>query len=91
MIIGMGDDPTLGEYERLLMSTKTTARRELVLLHPNKNVAPGSTREWLKVSIAQLVKGGPESFLLCRIGLGCTDTPTWNYRYGPRIKTANYA
>ncbi|CAE6529815.1 unnamed protein product [Rhizoctonia solani] len=48
MIIGMGDDPTLGEYERLLMGTKTTARRELVLLHPNKNVAPGSTREWLK-------------------------------------------
>ncbi|CAE6472105.1 unnamed protein product [Rhizoctonia solani] len=48
MVIGMGDDPTLGEYERLLMSTKTTARRELVLLHPNKNVAPGSTREWLK-------------------------------------------
>ncbi|CAE7220765.1 unnamed protein product [Rhizoctonia solani] len=48
MVIGMGDDPTLGEYERLLMGTKTTARRELVLLHPNKNVAPGSTREWLK-------------------------------------------
>ncbi|CAE6536205.1 unnamed protein product [Rhizoctonia solani] len=48
MVIGMGDDPALGEYERLLMSTKTTARRELVLLHPNKNIAPGSTREWLK-------------------------------------------
>ncbi|CEL53820.1 hypothetical protein RSOLAG1IB_06601 [Rhizoctonia solani AG-1 IB] len=48
MVIGMGDDPTLGEYERLLMSTKTTARRELVLLHPNKNIVPGSTREWLK-------------------------------------------
>ncbi|KAF8756008.1 Lysophospholipase NTE1 [Rhizoctonia solani] len=44
----MGDDPTLGEYERLLMGTKTTARRELVLLHPNKNIVPGSTREWLK-------------------------------------------
>ncbi|KAG8735024.1 phosphatidylcholine and lysophosphatidylcholine phospholipase, partial [Ceratobasidium sp. 414] len=48
MVIGMGDDPNLGEFERLLMSTKTTARRELVLLHPNKNVIPGSTREWLK-------------------------------------------
>ncbi|KAG8694796.1 phosphatidylcholine and lysophosphatidylcholine phospholipase [Ceratobasidium sp. 395] len=48
MIIGMGDDPSLGEFERLLMGTKTTARRELVLLHPNKNVVPGSTREWLK-------------------------------------------
>lgn len=49
MVIGMGDDPSLGEFERLLMGTKTTARRELVLLHPNKNVVPGSTREWLKV------------------------------------------
>ncbi|KAG9097936.1 phosphatidylcholine and lysophosphatidylcholine phospholipase, partial [Ceratobasidium sp. 392] len=48
MVIGMGDDPSLGEFERLLMGTKTTARRELVLLHPNKNVVPGSTREWLK-------------------------------------------
>ncbi|CAE6489891.1 unnamed protein product [Rhizoctonia solani] len=48
MVVGMGDDPALGEYERLLLGTKTTARRELVLLHPNKNVAPGSTREWLK-------------------------------------------
>ncbi|KAG9097923.1 phosphatidylcholine and lysophosphatidylcholine phospholipase, partial [Ceratobasidium sp. 392] len=48
MVIGMGDDPNLGEFERLLMGTKTTARRELVLLHPNKNVVPGSTREWLK-------------------------------------------
>ncbi|TRM61508.1 hypothetical protein BD626DRAFT_501259 [Schizophyllum amplum] len=36
------------EYERLLLSTKTTAKKELVLLHPDRSVAPGSTREWLK-------------------------------------------
>lgn len=58
MVIGMGDDPALGEYERLLMSTKTTARRELVLLHPNKNIAPGSTREWLKVGTIHLCQLG---------------------------------
>ena len=49
MVIGAGDDPSLGEYERLLMSIKTTARKELVILHPERSVVPGSTREWLKV------------------------------------------
>ncbi|KAH7886209.1 hypothetical protein F5I97DRAFT_1878425 [Phlebopus sp. FC_14] len=48
MVIGMGDDPCIGEYERLLLSMKTTARKELVLLHPDRSVAPGTTREWLK-------------------------------------------
>ncbi|KAG2138700.1 uncharacterized protein EDB93DRAFT_1299317 [Suillus bovinus] len=48
MVVGMGDDPSIGEYERLLLSMKTTARKELVLLHPERSVAPGSTREWLK-------------------------------------------
>lgn len=49
MVVGMGEDPSLGEYERLLLSMKTTARKELVLLHPDRSVVPGSTREWLKV------------------------------------------
>ncbi|KAI5124113.1 hypothetical protein M0805_000927 [Coniferiporia weirii] len=50
MVVGAGEDPSLGEYERLLMSIKTTARKELVLLHPDRLVeTPGSTREWLKL------------------------------------------
>ncbi|KAH9897805.1 patatin-domain-containing protein [Cubamyces lactineus] len=49
MVVGMGEDPSIGEYERLLLSLKTTARKELVLLHPDRSVAPGSTREWLKL------------------------------------------
>jgi lysophospholipid hydrolase len=49
LVVGLGDDPSIGEYERLLLSMKTTARKELVLLHPNRTVLPGSTREWLKV------------------------------------------
>ncbi|KAF9502205.1 patatin-domain-containing protein [Pleurotus eryngii] len=48
MIVGMGDDPGIGEYERLLLSMKTTARKELILLHPDRSVVSGSTREWLK-------------------------------------------
>ncbi|SOV06700.1 Lysophospholipase NTE1 [Ustilago sp. UG-2017a] len=48
LMVGFGDEPAMGEYERLLMSVKTTARKELVLLHPDRSVPPGSTREWLK-------------------------------------------
>lgn len=48
LLVGFGDDPSVGEYERLLLSVKTTARKELVLLHPERSVPPGSTREWLK-------------------------------------------
>lgn len=48
LLVGFGDDPTMGEYERMLLGIKTTARKELVLLHPERSVPPGSTREWLK-------------------------------------------
>jgi lysophospholipid hydrolase len=49
MVVGMGEDPSIGEYERLLLSMKTTARKELILLHPDRSVVSGSTRDWLKV------------------------------------------
>ena len=52
MVVGFGDEPALGDYERLLMSAKTTARKELVLLHPSRSVTPGTTRRWLKVQRA---------------------------------------
>jgi hypothetical protein len=48
MVVGMGDDPSIGEYEKLLLASKTTARKELVLLHPDRTVPSGSTRPWLK-------------------------------------------
>jgi hypothetical protein len=51
MVVGMGEDPSIGEFERLLLSMKTTARKELVLLHSDRYVIPGSTREWLKVML----------------------------------------
>jgi len=51
MVVGMGEDPAVGEYERMLLSMKTTARKELVLLHSDRNVTPGTTREWLKVRL----------------------------------------
>ncbi|KAF9094355.1 phosphatidylcholine and lysophosphatidylcholine phospholipase [Mortierella sp. GBA35] len=49
LLVGHGDeDPAVGDYERLLISMKTTARKELVLLHANRHCAPGSTAAWLK-------------------------------------------
>ncbi|KAJ2161212.1 Nte1p [Coemansia sp. RSA 552] len=49
LLVGLGDsDPRVGEYERLLLALKTTARKELVLLHENRSCRTGVTREWLK-------------------------------------------
>lgn len=44
--------PEIGEYERLLVNMKTTARKELVLLHPDRSIAAGSTRRFLEVSLS---------------------------------------
>ncbi|KMU86814.1 Swiss cheese [Coccidioides immitis H538.4] len=40
--------PAIGEYERFLLGMKTTARKELVLLHAERYSQPGLTRQWLK-------------------------------------------
>lgn len=49
LLVGLADaSPAIGEYERFLLTTKTTARKELVLLHSERFVAPGLTRSWLR-------------------------------------------
>lgn len=80
MVVGMGDDPSIGEYERLLLSMKTTARKELVLLHPDRSVVPGSTREWLKVCQSTLQTLSSFSLLRHRTGRGLINTSILNYR-----------
>jgi len=48
-LVGLADgSPSIGEYERFLLTTKTTARKELVLLHAERYCPPGTTRAWLK-------------------------------------------
>lgn len=49
VVADSGSDADLGEYEKLLVSMKITARKELVLLHPERLVPSGSTRAWLQV------------------------------------------
>jgi lysophospholipid hydrolase len=50
LLVAVGDaDESLGEYDRLLTTgMKTTARKEIILLHPTRSVPPGSTTQWLK-------------------------------------------
>ncbi|KAJ2081123.1 phosphatidylcholine and lysophosphatidylcholine phospholipase [Coemansia sp. RSA 988] len=49
LLVGLGDgDPRVGDYERLLLALKTTARKELVLLHEHRVCSTGVTREWLR-------------------------------------------
>ncbi|RKP28683.1 patatin-domain-containing protein, partial [Metschnikowia bicuspidata] len=38
----------VGDYERLLLKLKTTARTDLCLIHPDKLVLPGLTSIWLR-------------------------------------------
>lgn len=49
LLVGLAESsPRIGEYERFLLGMKTTARKELVLLHAERYCPPGLTREWLK-------------------------------------------
>jgi lysophospholipid hydrolase len=48
-LVGLAEgSAAIGEYERLLLTTKTTARKELILLHAERYCPPGLTREWLR-------------------------------------------
>lgn len=42
------DNPEIGEYESLLLKSKTTSRTELVFLHNERYVEPGLTQRWLR-------------------------------------------
>ncbi|KAE8442102.1 phosphatidylcholine and lysophosphatidylcholine phospholipase [Mollisiaceae sp. DMI_Dod_QoI] len=47
--VGLAEgSPAIGEYERFLLGMKTTARKELVLLHADRFSPPGLTRAWLR-------------------------------------------
>ncbi|TVY80841.1 Lysophospholipase NTE1 [Lachnellula suecica] len=49
LLVGLAEgSPAIGEYERFLLGMKTTARKELVLLHTDRFSSPGTTRAWLR-------------------------------------------
>ncbi|ODV91408.1 hypothetical protein CANCADRAFT_32062 [Tortispora caseinolytica NRRL Y-17796] len=41
-------DAVVGEYEQFMLGSKSTARKELVLIHPERYVPPGMTDKWLR-------------------------------------------
>ncbi|KAI7475924.1 Lysophospholipase [Hortaea werneckii] len=48
-LVGLAEgSPSIGEYERFLLTTKTTARKDLVLLHTERYSPSGTTRAWLR-------------------------------------------
>ncbi|KAH7139301.1 lysophospholipase NTE1 [Dendryphion nanum] len=48
LLVGLAEgSPNIGEYERFLLTTKTTARKELVILHSERFCQSGLTRQWL--------------------------------------------
>ncbi|CAK3816066.1 lysophospholipase NTE1 [Lecanosticta acicola] len=48
-MVGLAEgSPAIGEYERFLLTTKTTARKELILLHSERYCPSGTTRAWLR-------------------------------------------
>ena len=49
LLIGLAEgSPSIGEYERFLLGMKTTARKELVLLHVDRYSKAGLSRQWLQ-------------------------------------------
>ncbi|GAB7347170.1 hypothetical protein MBLNU459_g3285t2 [Dothideomycetes sp. NU459] len=49
LLVGLAEGShDIGEYERFLLTTKTTARKELVLLHAERYCSAGLTRKWLR-------------------------------------------
>ncbi|KAI0548274.1 patatin-like phospholipase [Xylaria curta] len=49
LLVGLAESsPEIGEYERIMLGTKSTARKTLVLLHADRDSNPGLTRSWLK-------------------------------------------
>jgi lysophospholipid hydrolase len=49
LLVGVAEGtPNIGEYERFLLTTKTTARKELVLLHSERYCQPGLSPKWLR-------------------------------------------
>ncbi len=49
LLVGLAESsPAIGEYERFLLGMKTTARKDLVLLHVDRYSQPGLSRRWLR-------------------------------------------
>ncbi|KAH8590264.1 hypothetical protein B0O99DRAFT_691705 [Bisporella sp. PMI_857] len=84
LLVGLAtESPEIGEYERFLLGMKTTARKELVLLHPDRFSPPGVTRAWLRNRV--WINGGHHHV---QMAVRTTDVPVnpQRSRLGAKIK-----
>lgn len=84
LLVGLAEgSPEIGEYERFMLGMKSTARKMLVLLHPEKYSAPGLTRAWLRNRM--WINGGHYHM---QMPLGASSLPmhATTKRTGPSLK-----
>ncbi|KAI1182400.1 patatin-like phospholipase [Nemania serpens] len=80
LLLGLAESsPEIGEYERFMLGTKSTARKTLVLLHADRDSKPGLTRSWLKNRV--WINGGHYHM---QMSFGATAVPV--HRPGPAKK-----
>ncbi|GAP83574.1 putative lysophospholipase NTE1 [Rosellinia necatrix] len=86
LLVGLAESsPEIGEYERFMLGTKSTARKTLVLLHAERDSKPGLTRSWLKSRV--WINGGHYHM---QMSFGATAVPVHppgpNKKGGPTLK-----
>ncbi|TGJ78650.1 hypothetical protein E0Z10_g10117 [Xylaria hypoxylon] len=86
LLVGLAESsPEIGEYERFMLGTKSTARKTLVLLHADRDSKPGLTRSWLKTRV--WINGGHYHM---QMSFGATALPVHppgsNKKGGPTLK-----
>ncbi|KAI0404201.1 patatin-like phospholipase [Xylaria palmicola] len=80
LLVGLAESsPEIGEYERFMLGTKSTARKTLVLLHTDRDSSPGLTRSWLKTRV--WINGGHYHM---QMSFGGTSVPV--HPHGPARK-----
>jgi lysophospholipid hydrolase len=85
LVVGIADDfPGIGEYERVLLTAKTTARKELVLLHPERYCPAGLTRKWL--SKRTWINGGHHHVQIDGVSARMRQGQSNNRRLGAAIR-----
>ena len=84
LLAGLAEaSPAIGEFERFLLGMKTTARKELVLLHVEKYSPPGLTRKWL--SNRPWINGGHHHIQMA-FRLSTEPVHTQTSRFGSALK-----
>ena len=84
LLVGLAEgSPEIGEYERFMLGMKSTARKVLVLLHPERYSSPGLTRSWLRNRM--WINGGHHHI---EMALGASTMPMHppTKRSGPSLK-----